>query len=103
LPIPRAPARSAGAACQLILEIEQEERLVMTWKAHRHDSVANDRISRVTYELSAAGPWATLLHVVHDDLNGPTATYSGFGPCRRLAANAFVAQELAGNGQAARH
>jgi uncharacterized protein YndB with AHSA1/START domain len=60
-----------------ILEIEPENRLVMTWKAHWDDSVAKDRASRVTYELSAAGPSATLLHLVHDDFDGPTATYSG--------------------------
>jgi uncharacterized protein YndB with AHSA1/START domain len=60
-----------------ILEIEPEKRLVMTWKAHWDESVAQDRASRVTYELSAAGPAATLLHLVHDDFDGPTATYSG--------------------------
>ena len=60
-----------------ILEIEPEKRLVMTWKAHWDESVAQDRASRVTYELSAAGPSATLLHLVHDDFDGRTATYSG--------------------------
>ena len=39
-----------------ILEIEPEKRLVMTRKAHWDESVAKDRASRVTYELSAAGP-----------------------------------------------
>jgi uncharacterized protein YndB with AHSA1/START domain len=60
-----------------ILEVEPEKRLVMTWRAHWDDSVAKDRASRVTYELSTAGPAATLLHLVHDDFDGPTATYSG--------------------------
>jgi hypothetical protein len=50
---------------------------MMTWSAHWDDSVANDRPSRVTYELSAAGPSTTKLHVVHDDFDGATATYAG--------------------------
>ena len=60
-----------------ILEIEPEKRLVMSWKAHWDDSVAKDRASRVCYELSASGPSTTRLHLVHDDFDGPTATYSG--------------------------
>lgn len=60
-----------------ILAIEPEKRLVMTWKAHWDDSVANDRPSRVTYELSAAGPSTTKIHLVHDDFESETATYSG--------------------------
>ena len=60
-----------------ILEIEPEKRLVMSWKAHWDDSVAKDRASRVTYELSAGGPSTTRLHLVHDDFEGQTATYSG--------------------------
>ncbi len=60
-----------------ILEVEPEKCLVMTWRAHWDDSVANDRASRVRYELTAASPAATLLHLVHDDFDGPTATYSG--------------------------
>jgi len=60
-----------------ILDVEPEKRLVMSWKAHWDDSVAKDRPSRVTYELSAAGPSTTRLHLVHDDFDGQTATYSG--------------------------
>lgn len=60
-----------------ILEVEPEKRLVMTWKAHWDDSVANDRPSRVTYELSSSGPSTTKLHIVHDDFDGKTATYTG--------------------------
>jgi uncharacterized protein YndB with AHSA1/START domain len=60
-----------------ILEIEPEQRLVMSWKAHWDDSVANDRPSRVTYELSAVGPSTTKLHLVHDEFDGRTATYMG--------------------------
>lgn len=60
-----------------IIEIEPERRLVMSWKAHWDESVAKDRPSRVTYELSAAGPATTKLHLVHDDFDGQTATYKG--------------------------
>ena len=60
-----------------ILEIEPEKLLVMSWKAHWDDSVAKDRPSRITYALSAAGPSTTRLHIVHDDFDGRTATYSG--------------------------
>jgi len=60
-----------------ILEIEPEKRLVMSWKAHWDDSVAKDRPSRVSYELSAAGPSTTKLHIVHDDFDRETATYLG--------------------------
>jgi uncharacterized protein YndB with AHSA1/START domain len=60
-----------------ILEVEPEKRLVMTWNAHWDDSVAKDRASRVSYELVAAGQATTKLRVVHDDFEGPTATYTG--------------------------
>jgi uncharacterized protein YndB with AHSA1/START domain len=60
-----------------IVEIEPEKRLVMSWKAHWDDSVAKDRPSRVSYQLSATGPSTTRLHLVHDDFDGETATYSG--------------------------
>ena len=72
----------------------------MTWKAHWDDSVAKDRASRVTYELSSAGPSTTRLHLVHDDFDAQTATYSGFD--RRLAVDDVVAQEPSRNGKAAR-
>src|SRR5262245_10433477 len=57
-----------------ILDVEPEKRLVMTWKAHWGDTVAEDRASRVTYELSASGP-STKLRLVHDDFDRQTATY----------------------------
>jgi uncharacterized protein YndB with AHSA1/START domain len=60
-----------------ILDIETENRLVMSWNAHWDESVAKDRPSRVTFELSTAGPSTTKLHVVHDDFDGETSTYSG--------------------------
>ena len=60
-----------------ILEIKPEQRLVMSWKAHWDESVEKDTPSRVTFELSAAGPSTTRLHVIHDGFDGRTATYSG--------------------------
>ena len=60
-----------------IIEIEPEKRLVMSWRAHWDASVEQDRPSRVAYELSAVGPSTTRLHIVHDDFDGPTATYAG--------------------------
>jgi uncharacterized protein YndB with AHSA1/START domain len=60
-----------------IVEVEAEKRLVMTWRAHWDEKVASDRASRVSYELVAAGPSTTKLRVVHDDFDGPTATYTG--------------------------
>jgi uncharacterized protein YndB with AHSA1/START domain len=60
-----------------ILDIESAKRLVMSWKAHWDESVSKDRPSRVTYELSMVGPSTTKLHIVHDDFDGPTATYTG--------------------------
>jgi uncharacterized protein YndB with AHSA1/START domain len=60
-----------------ILDVEPEKRLVMTWSAHWDESVGKDRPSRVTYELSAAGPSTTKLQVVHDDFDDATATYKG--------------------------
>ena len=58
-----------------ILDVEAEKRLALTWRAHWGESVANDRASRVTYELSAAGPATTKLLLVHDDFDAETATY----------------------------
>ena len=60
-----------------IIDVEPEKRLVMTWRAHWDDNVTKDPASRVTYELSAAGPATTKLHVVHDGFEGETATYVG--------------------------
>jgi len=59
----------------MILEMEPEKRLVISWSAHYDSSVANDRPSRVTYELTPAGPAVTRLQVTHDDFDGETATF----------------------------
>jgi uncharacterized protein YndB with AHSA1/START domain len=61
----------------MILEIEPEKRLVISWSAHYDSSVASDRPSRVTYELTAARPDMTRLRVMHDDFDGETPTYKG--------------------------
>lgn len=60
-----------------ILEVLPEQRLSMTWSAHWDPATANDRASRVTLELAAAGAEATKLRVIHDDFDGETATYKG--------------------------
>ena len=60
-----------------ILEIEPERRLVISWKAQWDAAVAADRASRVTYELTAVAPTVTRLHILHDDFDGATATYTG--------------------------
>jgi uncharacterized protein YndB with AHSA1/START domain len=60
-----------------ILEIEPEKRLTMSWRAHWDASVEDDQPSRVTYELHAVGPSTTKLRIVHEDFDGPTATYTG--------------------------
>ena len=60
-----------------ILDVEPEKRLAMTWSAHWDESVAKDRPSRVSFELSAASPSTTKLHIVHDEFDGQTATYMG--------------------------
>lgn len=61
----------------VILEVDANKKLVMTWSAHYDNSVASDRPSRVSYELTAVKPEVTRLHLVHDDFDGATATYSG--------------------------
>lgn len=59
-----------------IVEVEAGRRLVMTWRAHWGDTTSNDPASRVTYELSPAGPSQTKLRLTHDGFDGPTATYT---------------------------
>jgi uncharacterized protein YndB with AHSA1/START domain len=61
----------------VILAVEPEKRLAMTWSAHYDKSVAGDRPSRVTYELTPIKPSLTKLQLVHDDFTGATATYTG--------------------------
>lgn len=61
----------------VILEVDAGKKLAMTWSAHYDASVAADRPSRVSYELTAMKPELTRLHLVHDDFDVPTATYNG--------------------------
>lgn len=60
-----------------VLEVVPGRRMVMTWSAHWDDAVAQDRPSRVTYELEPVNPSVTKLHLVHDDFDSETATYVG--------------------------
>src|SRR5262245_55925331 len=60
-----------------IIEVDPEKRLVMSWNAHWDEKVAKDSASRVSYDLSAVGSATTKLRIVHDQFNGPTATYMG--------------------------
>jgi uncharacterized protein YndB with AHSA1/START domain len=60
-----------------ILDVDPEKRLAITWSAHWDESVANDRPSRVTYELFATSAKTTKLRIVHDDFDAETATFKG--------------------------
>jgi uncharacterized protein YndB with AHSA1/START domain len=60
-----------------ILEIQPNERLAMTWRAHWDEAVSKDPASRVTYNLLSAGSNVTKLGIVHDQFEGETATYKG--------------------------
>jgi uncharacterized protein YndB with AHSA1/START domain/DNA-binding transcriptional ArsR family regulator len=57
-----------------ILEATPPMRLVHTWKANWGPEFANDRPSRVTWELTPMGE-TTLLRLIHDDFDGETVTY----------------------------
>jgi uncharacterized protein YndB with AHSA1/START domain len=61
----------------VILDVLPEKTLAMTWSAHYDSSVAGDRPSRVTYELTPVKQGLTKLQLVHDDFDGATATYTG--------------------------
>jgi uncharacterized protein YndB with AHSA1/START domain len=58
-----------------ILDVDPEKKLAMTWQAHWGDAGKNDRASRVTWQISSAGPSVTKLRLVHDDFDAETATY----------------------------
>ena len=60
-----------------ILDVEPEKKLSMTWSAHWDEASANDRPSRVTYELSSSAATTTKLRVIHDEFESETATYKG--------------------------
>jgi DNA-binding transcriptional ArsR family regulator/uncharacterized protein YndB with AHSA1/START domain len=57
-----------------ILEIDPAHRLVHSFKALYNPEGANDRPSRVTWEIERMGD-ACRLTLIHDDFDGETATY----------------------------
>ncbi|MGE0599811.1 MAG: ArsR/SmtB family transcription factor [Dehalococcoidia bacterium] len=57
-----------------VLEIDPPRRFVHTWKANWGPDFANDRPSRVTWELTPMGE-TTRLRLTHDDFDGETVTY----------------------------
>lgn len=57
-----------------ILEIEEPNKLVMTFKGSWIDEIKNDPATKVTYELTNMGA-TTKLKLIHDDFDGETATY----------------------------
>jgi uncharacterized protein YndB with AHSA1/START domain/DNA-binding transcriptional ArsR family regulator len=58
-----------------VVESDPPNRLVQTWHALWDAEVAQDRASRVTWEITAMHGGMTKLTVVHDDFDGETATY----------------------------
>ena len=59
-----------------ILDVEDEKRLVMSWKAHYDEAAERDAPSRVAFELSTSGPSMTKLRLVHD-IAEDSASYAG--------------------------
>ena len=57
-----------------IIEVTPPSRLVHTWKSNWGPEFANDRPSRVTWEITPMGE-TTLLRLIHDDFDGETVTY----------------------------
>ncbi|HAH10987.1 MAG TPA: GntR family transcriptional regulator, partial [Alphaproteobacteria bacterium] len=58
-----------------ILECQPPHRLVTTFRANWQADFADDRPSKCTYEIVQAMPGVSKLTVVHEDFDGPTATY----------------------------
>ncbi|MEO8540640.1 MAG: SRPBCC domain-containing protein [bacterium] len=57
-----------------VLEVQPPSKFVHTWSSNWGPDFANDRPSRVTWEITPMGP-TTLLRMTHDDFEGETATY----------------------------
>ena len=57
-----------------IMAIDPAHRLIHTFKALYNPEAANDRPSRVTWEIEKVGD-ACRLTLIHDDFDGETATY----------------------------
>jgi uncharacterized protein YndB with AHSA1/START domain len=60
-----------------IVDIENGSRLILSWKANYDESVAKEKPSRVTFELTPSGPSVTRLRLLHDDFKNDFAAYSG--------------------------
>ncbi len=58
-----------------ILDVTPGKRLVARQRSLWDEKVARDGASRVTWELTAVGPKATRLTLVHDELAGKDETY----------------------------
>lgn len=57
-----------------VVEFDPPKRFVHTWRSNWGPDFANDRASRVTWEVTPMGS-TTLLRMTHDDFDGETATY----------------------------
>jgi uncharacterized protein YndB with AHSA1/START domain len=58
-----------------VLQAEPGARLVYTWRLLYSPEVAADRPSRVSWEITPLGEQVCKLTVVHDQLDGNTATF----------------------------
>ena len=59
-----------------VLEVDEPRRLSITWHALYNPAAANERPSRVTWEITQHAD-ACRLSLVHDDFDGETPTYQG--------------------------
>ncbi len=59
-----------------VLEVDEPRRLSITWHVLYNPAAANERPSRVTWEIAQHGD-ACRLSLVHDDFDGETPTYHG--------------------------
>jgi uncharacterized protein YndB with AHSA1/START domain len=57
-----------------VIEFVPPSKFVHTWSSNWGPDFANDKPSRVTWEITAMGP-TTLLRMTHDGFEGETATY----------------------------
>src|SRR5262245_56815426 len=62
-----------------VLEVVPGKRLVTTFSAVHDPATANDRPSRVTWEIQSLGEVCKLT-LTHDDFDGITKTYESVGP-----------------------
>ncbi len=62
-----------------VLEVVPQRRLVTTFSAVHGPNTANDRPSRITWEIEPRGEVCKLT-LIHDDFDGATETYKMVGP-----------------------